>query len=49
MTEIQSLIIEYAEKEMNCSQDEYDERWSSIIHYLVKFMRIFIKEQLEAT
>lgn len=39
--------FKYAEKNLHCSKEEYDERWASIIHYLVKMMRLYIKEQLE--
>jgi hypothetical protein len=39
--------FKYAEKELNCTKEEYNERWSSIVHYLVKIMRLFIKEQFE--
>ena len=39
--------FKFAANELDCTEEEYKERWASIIHYLVKMMRTYIKEQLE--
>jgi hypothetical protein len=47
-TETDHDYFQYAVNKLACTEQEYKERWATVMHYMVKLMRGHIREELES-